>query len=235
MGQTKDPKAKRARGDGAKHIYDQLRREILTLELAPGIPLDETSLSKRFEMSRSPIREALVRLSAEGLAVTLSNRSTLVAPIDVGSFPRYVEALDFLRRVHMRLAAANRTQADIDAMQECAKEFDTAVAEGNYLKISATNREFHMSIAEAGKNFYLAKPYREILDQGRRLVHLNFEHLRANSEDGAQGRDHQEIIDAIEMQDAAKAEKLGHDHTRKFHDRFMNSLKANYIVGFSFD
>ena len=235
MGETKGPKAKRARGDGAKHIYDQLRREILTLELAPGIPLDETSLSKRFEMSRSPIREALVRLSSEGLAVTLSNRSTLVAPIDVGSFPRYVEALDFLRRVHMRLAAANRTQADLSAMQECAKEFDKAVAEDDYLKISATNREFHMAIADAGKNQYLAKPYREILDQGRRLVHLNFEHLRANSEDGAQGLDHQDMIAAIEKQDAAKAEKLGHDHTRKFHDRFMNSLKANYVSGFSFD
>ena len=92
-----------------------------------------------------------------------------------------------------------------------------------------------MAIADAGKNQYLAKPYREILDQGRRLVHLNFEHLRANSEDGAQGLDHQDMIAAIEKQDAAKAEKLGHDHTRKFHDRFMNSLKANYVSGFSFD
>lgn len=234
MTETKASATKRARGDGAKYVYDQLRREILTLELAPGVPLDETSLSKRFEMSRSPIREALVRLSANGLAVTLSNRSTLVAPIDVSEFPHYVQALDFLRRVHMRLAAANRTEADLKIINKCAQAFDEAVAQDDYLMISSTNREFHMSIAEAGKNQYLCRPYRELLDQGRRFVHLNFGHLRATSKDGAQGSDHQQMIDAIENQDAALAEKLGHEHTRKFHDRFMDSLKADYITKFSF-
>jgi DNA-binding GntR family transcriptional regulator len=226
---------KHARGDGAKYVYNELRREILSLELAPGVPLDETSLSKRFEMSRSPIREALVRLSAEGLAVTLSNRSTLVAPIDVGSFPRYVEALDFLRRAHMRLAAANRTDTDLATIEQRGSDFEKAVESDDYLDISATNREFHMAIAEAGKNLYLAKPFRELLDQGRRFVHLNFDFLRANSEDGAHTLDHQQMIDAIRNQDAEKAERLGHEHTIKFHDRFMNSLKADYLTGFKFD
>lgn len=235
MMEIKKAVKKRVRGDGAKHVYEQLRREILTLELKPGVPLDETSLSKRFEMSRSPIREALVRLSANGLAVTLSNRSTLVAPIDVGEFPRYVEALDFLCRVHMRLAAANRNEDDLAIMNTCANAFDEAIIEDDYLKISATNREFHMSIAEAGKNRYLCHPYRELLDQGRRFVHLNFGHLRATSEDGAHGPEHRQIIKAIDHQDAAQAEKLGHEHTRKFHDRFMESLKANYISDISFE
>ena len=51
-------------------------------ELAPGAPLDEVSLSERFGLSRSPIREALARLSSEGLVVTLPSRSTVVTPID---------------------------------------------------------------------------------------------------------------------------------------------------------
>ena len=57
----------RRRGSGAQLVYETLRREVLDLSLRPGELLDETSLSERFSMSRSPIREALIRLTAEGL------------------------------------------------------------------------------------------------------------------------------------------------------------------------
>lgn len=68
-----------AHGAAAREIYHVLRDEILTLVLEPGLPLDETSLSKRFSVSRSPVREALNRLLAERLVETLPNRSTIVA------------------------------------------------------------------------------------------------------------------------------------------------------------
>src|SRR5260221_9071506 len=62
------PAADRAgRGLGVQTIYSALKRDIVELTLAPGQPLDEMRLSERFAMSRTPIREALVRLAAEGL------------------------------------------------------------------------------------------------------------------------------------------------------------------------
>ncbi len=85
---------KRVKGTGVKFAYETLRDEILSLDLEPGAVLDETSLAERFGMSRSPVREALIRLAGDDLVVTLSNRSTVVAPIDLQSFPKYVEALD---------------------------------------------------------------------------------------------------------------------------------------------
>ena len=84
-------------------------------------------------MSRSPVREALVRLSADGLVVVLSNRSNSGAPIDFAGFPRYVEALDFLQRINSRLAAQNRTEDEIQKMTVMAKAFDRACSENNYL------------------------------------------------------------------------------------------------------
>ena len=69
-----DVEPKRAKGTGVKFAYDTLRDEILTLELQPGAVLDETSLAERFAMSRSPVREALIRLAGDDLVVTLSNR-----------------------------------------------------------------------------------------------------------------------------------------------------------------
>ena len=82
----------------------------------PGQPLDETGLAERFGLSRSPVREALIRLSLEELVVTLPNRSTIVAPIEIATFPAYVDALDIAQRMNCRLAAEQRTEADLKSI-----------------------------------------------------------------------------------------------------------------------
>ncbi|GGG83891.1 GntR family transcriptional regulator [Salipiger pallidus] len=226
---------KQAKGLGARYVYDELKREILTLDLEPGAPLDETTLSERFAMSRSPIREALIRLGAEGLVVTLSNRSTLVAPVNLAEFPRYVEALDFLQRINTRLAARHRTDADIVAMEKLARAFDQACEGNDFLAMSASNRDFHMAVAEAGKNFYLARSYGHLLDEGRRILHMHFEFIQNSESDELLNSDHVDMIEAIRRQDVAKADQLAHDHTRQFHRRFVNFLAAKYDDDFDFE
>jgi DNA-binding GntR family transcriptional regulator len=234
MTENQQSAQKPAKGRGAKFVYDELRREILTLELAPGEPLDETSLSQRFAMSRSPIREALVRLSADGLVEMLSNRSTLVAPIRLAEFPRYVEALDFLQRINTRLAAEFRKEADLEQMTRDAKAFELACSKNDYLSMSATNRDFHMTIAAAGRNPYLGRAYGQLLDEGRRLLHMHFDYIQSSSTDHLLTSEHFDIIEAIRKQDVPLADKLAHEHTRQFHDRFMNFLSARYHTGFEF-
>lgn len=226
---------KQARGLGARYVYDTLKKEILTLTLEPGTPLDETSLSQRFAMSRSPVREALVRLSADGLVEMLSNRSTLVAPINLAEFPRYVEALDFLQRINTRLAARNATSKDITQMRALAKTFDDACRANDYLVMSATNRDFHMSIANAGRNFYLARSYGQLLDEGRRILHMHFDYIRRSDTDALLNPEHYEMVDAIEKRDVALADRLAHEHTRQFHNRFMEFLGARYDDEFQFE
>lgn len=226
---------KQAKGGGAKFVYEELRKEILSLELAPGQPLDETTLAERFAMSRSPIREALVRLSADGLVEMLSNRSTLVAPIDLANFPRYVEALDFLQRINTRLAAKFRTGLDIENMTKQATAFGEAGQAENYLQMSATNRDFHMAVASAGKNAYLARAYGQLLDEGRRILHMHFDFIQSSPNDHLLTSEHFTIIEAIQNQDVELADKLAHDHTRQFHDRFMHFMHANYIDDFDFE
>ncbi len=95
----------RTRGSGTQSVYTILRREILAMTLSPGSALDEVRLSERFGMSRTPIREALLRLSADGLVTTLPNRNTIVATIDLASLPPYFDALTLMYRVTTRGAA----------------------------------------------------------------------------------------------------------------------------------
>ncbi len=226
---------KLSRGAGAKHVYETLRQEILTLQLAPGVPLDETSLAERFVMSRSPIREALVRLSADGLVDMLSNRSTLVAPVKLEEFPRYVEALDFLQRINTRLAAKNRTDEDLAEMTRLALEFEAACEAEDHLLISATNRDFHTSIGAAGRNPYLAKAYERLLDDGRRILHLHIDYIRQSDKNNLLTQAHFDLIKAIAAQDVDLADRLAHEHTRQFHDGFRGFLKAEYAQDFRFE
>ena len=96
------------RGFGMRRIYDVLRREIVEMTLPPGEPLDETRLSERFGLSRTPVREALVRLGGGWTGHHLPNRNTIVSTIDFEKLPVYFDALTLMYRVTTSLAAASR-------------------------------------------------------------------------------------------------------------------------------
>nr|WP_210334818.1 GntR family transcriptional regulator [Mesorhizobium mediterraneum] len=221
---------KRARGTGWKSVYDTLRNEILSLALQPGQLLDETTLAERFDMSRSPVREALIRLSGEDLVITLSNRSTIVAPIEIATFPKYVEALDLAQRMNTRLAAALRTDADLKIIARRQKEFEAAVRTGNHLQMSEANKQFHMAVAHAGKNPFLASFYERLLNQGQRMLHLHFEYLERTHEGYLLTDEHQLMLEAIKSKDVELADELAHAHTRQFQDNFINFMRENYTT-----
>jgi DNA-binding GntR family transcriptional regulator len=218
----------RARGSSRKNVYETLRNEILTMALAPGQLLDETTLAERFDMSRSPIREALIRLAGDDLVVTLPNRSTIVAPIEIATFPKYVEALDIAQRMNTRLAAALRTDADLKTIARRQKEFEASVQTGNHLQMSETNKKFHMAIANAGRNPYLASFYERLLNQGQRMLHLHFEYLERTHDGYLLTDEHQLMLDAIKAKDVDRADELAHAHTRQFQDNFINFMRENY-------
>lgn len=217
-----------AKGTGWKFVYETLHDEILALILEPGQLLDETTLAERFNMSRSPVREALIRLGGDDLVVTLSNRSTMVAPIDVMSFPKYVEALDVAQRMNTRLAASLRTDWDLQMIAQKQKEFEAAVGTGNHLLMSETNMAFHMAIAHAGNNPYLAAFYEKLLNQGRRMLHLHFRYLERASDGYLLTDEHQDMLEAIRERDTERADLLAHAHTRQFRDNFIDFMKENY-------
>lgn len=226
---------RRTKGTGWKFAYETLRDEILALTLEPGQLLDETTLADRFNMSRSPVREALIRLAGDDLVVTLSNRSTIVAPIDIQSFPKYVEALDIAQRMNTRLAASLRSEADLKAITKRQKEFEAAVRTGNHLAMSGANKAFHMAIAAAGKNAYLAGFYERLLDQGRRMLHLHFEYLERTHEGYLLTDEHTDMLEAIRARDVDRADALAHAHTRQFQDNFLDFLKENHAGGVSLE
>lgn len=156
----------RKRGSGGKMVYDLLRDEILDLVLPPGNPIDEVQLAERFKMSRTPIREALVRLAGEGLIDTLPNRSTMVSNIDFLNMHTYFDALTLMYRVTTQLAAKNHRPEDLEIIAVHQKEFAAAVEAQDALGMIATNAALHLAIAEAGRNPYFTTLFKRLLDEG---------------------------------------------------------------------
>ena len=218
-----------SKGPGWKSVYDALRTDILNLSLAPGRPLDETTLAARFGLSRSPVREALIRLSGEDLVVVLPNRSTIVAPIELATFPKYVEALDIIQRSHARLAAQLRTDTDLQVMARRQQEFVAAIGTRDHLAMSEANKNFHMAIAHAGKNPYLIGFYERLLDQGRRMLHMHFAFLERTPGSELLTGEHDEMLAAITARNVERADELAHAHTRQFRDNFIRFMSENYV------
>ncbi|TRW97838.1 GntR family transcriptional regulator [Paracoccus sp. M683] len=230
---SEESELRHAKGTGWRYVYTTLHDEILSLVQEPGALLDETSLAERFGMSRSPVREALIRLAGDDLVVTLSNRSTIVAPIDVVNFPKYVEALDVVQRMNTRLAAELRSEADLAAMAARQAEFERAVQGGDHLRMSEANKLFHMAIAEAGRNPYLTAFYDKLLNQGRRMLHLHFDFIERSQDSYLLTDEHQDMLVAIRARDVDRADRLAHAHTRQFRDNFLTFMQENYSADFS--
>ncbi|MFT5701917.1 MAG: DNA-binding GntR family transcriptional regulator [Desulforhopalus sp.] len=214
---------KRVRGERQLLVYETLRKEIVTLQLRPGEPLDETRLANRFEISRSPVREALIRLAGDGLALMLPNRSTLVAPFDLLLIPKYLDALSLLQRTTHHLAALQRSEKNLEAINKAHILFMEAVETNPSTAAIEANLEFHLSISEASRNPYFNVAYKRLLNEGVRMQHLHMEYIGWNAEEpGIQA--HQEMIDAIENRDAKKAEQLAQAHAEQFDHKFMRFL-----------
>ncbi|OQP83973.1 GntR family transcriptional regulator [Rhizobium rhizosphaerae] len=201
----------RTRGSGTQSVYAALRNEILSMVLGPGSPLDEVRLSERFGMSRTPIREALVKLAADGLVTTLPNRNTIVAPIDFAELPTYFEALTLMYRVTTRAAASRGNSQVMEEILAQQRAFAEAVAARDAYAMIEANREFHVAIARLGANSYYTTFFARLLDEGRRILRLYYQTF-----DDRLPRqyveEHEQMIAAIAAGDVEEADRLATAH-----------------------
>ena len=218
------------RGSGVSHVYEKLRNEIVELTLEPGSPIDELQLAERFSLSRTPIREALVRLAAEGLITTLPNRATIVSSIDFLNLPHFFDALTLMYRVTTRLAAANHRRDDLARIRAAQALFVEAVEARDALAMIAANRDFHLEIAKAGRNRYYAELFRQLLDEGRRILRLYY----SSFQDVLPPRyvaEHEEMIAAIEARDVAEADRLAGLHAAQIVRHIQASMMGDGGTG----
>lgn len=196
-------------------VYADLRRRIISMDLPPGEDLDEVELVDQYGVSRTPIRETLIRLQGEGLVELRRNRGAYVAPLDFPTLKAYFEAADFLHRAVVRLAAQRRTPSDLEAIREAMLGFEDALAqEDSYLMVTWNDR-FHERIGFAAYNKYLLGAYRRVLADHERIAALIFNReiaTNATEEISLTLEQHRSLYEALEAGREEEAEQIAAAH-----------------------
>ena len=188
-------------------IYSTIRHAILNLEFQPGQELREQVLAERYRVSRSPIRDALLRLEQEGFVTVLPRQGYRVNLISVQD----VEAMYDLCLLLEPACAAGAARAD-DAVVATLDQFrHYSQDDGSILDFSAYNRGFHSAIAGMCGNARLAILEKNLVEEFDRLVRYSLS-SSALFEIDPLVQEHDAIIDAIQMHNTEKAAQLSHEH-----------------------
>lgn len=194
----------------AEYAYQRIREAIRSGEFQPGQRLREADLAEHFRVSRTPIREAIRRITADGLLELVPGRGLAVAQFSM----QQVRELYFLRAVlegaSAALAAQYASPSEIKAMQDLldqsAGTFDLPA------ETARLNALFHQVIHEAARNRYLSQALDQMSDALLLLPGTTFE---------APGRsvlalaEHRDILDAIIARSPEQAEQTSRNHIRR--------------------
>lgn len=198
-------------------IYERVRDDILAHTLRPAQEIDEKMLCERYQVSRTPIREALIRLESDGLVDFKVNRGARVSALILSDFPRYLEALHLVKRAIARLASYRRHQVDIDRISSCLREFKSINCdkENSFESVSfkyvKEERELLLAISVASHNPYLIGQLKHLLTRGHRMLRMPYAY-EAMEGRGVENYANEikeiygDVVGAIEEQDAARAE-----------------------------
>jgi len=207
----------------ADALRDVLEDEIATGALRPGTRLEELALAKRFGVSRTPIREALLQLSASGLIEMKSRRGSFVVEIEPRRLMEMFEVMAELEAMCARLAARRVSSADLSAIRAAHEACGVAARSDDGDAYYYENEVFHERIRETSQNQFLieqANALQKRLKPYRRLQ------LRARDRIRASFAEHEAIVKAIEGGDATGAADAMRAHVTVQGERFTDLLAS---------
>lgn len=204
-----------------ENIYDALRTEILTCRLMPGEEIREQDLAARYEVSRQPIREALLRLQQDRLVTVQPRQGYQVNPIsmkDVRDLFQFRLALEPACVAAAIESADDQTLSSLDRFRSIGPEVDFI----DY------NRAFHDALAAASGNSRMEAAIRDVLDQADRLVRLSVSAIKGRDPQKLVG-EHGAIIEAVQRRDVRAARKLISAHVIDGQKRVLSALGRSAV------
>jgi DNA-binding GntR family transcriptional regulator len=205
----KDTAAEPVKGSRHRDAVSVLREKIQSGAFAVGERLREVALSESLGMSRTPVREALRTLAAEGLVTLLPNRSVVVAALDTEESTDVFFVLGALESLAGRLACERITDDEIEVLKDLQAELERRFEAVDRLRYTEINRAIHSLIVHAARNQSLLAAWQLIVPRAERPRALNNidPNRWASSIDS-----HRKIFAALLARDAHLLSSLLHAH-----------------------
>ncbi len=208
-----------------EEVYARLRRMILDGEIAARVPIREAELVRRMGTSRTPVREALRRLQAEGLLTPIPHLGYVVNEVGIEDLVKIFPVREVLEGLASRLAALHRGRTDLARMADLMDEMEQAVARCDNDRLDHLDAAFHNAIARASRNEYLESALANLREAYRRYRPPRAWNARRRREMLAE---HRALLQAMDDGDPDRAERLAKEHNARA-VRFR--LEAAGIVG----
>ena len=199
----------------------RLRTLIVRGDLAPGEQLLESNLSEALGISRTPLREALKQLAAEGLVELRLNHSALVAPLRRDEVADLFEALSGIERCAAELAARRMVARDVERLEELQARIEWHHHRGELREYFEVNQQIHGAIVGFARNNVLKGAHEVLLPRAERA---RFSALSVLGRWEESVREHQDILAALKAGDAGRAGQLLGGHVGRTGEIVVASL-----------
>lgn len=205
-------------------IYRNLREEILSLHRRPGEPIAEKQIAEAYGVSRTPVREAVLKLTDEGLIEVFPQSGTFVSRIPIAALPEAITIRRVLEEATVRYAAGRATRSQIAHLRACMELHREREAAGDLDGFHQADEEFHRLLAETAgyPGFWtLIQQVKLQVDRFRRLT------LPVRGRTALVIREHEAIIDAIADHDPDAAAKALNIHLHDLQISIAEAQKAH--------
>lgn len=200
-------------GNSSQHAYHRLRQKIIESELTPGSYLLEQELALMLGVSRTPIREAAIRLQGEGLVEIVPRHGIRIVPTSISDISHIYQVLTSLESTAAALVAARR-DVDLSPLENACQQMTDALEAQDMHAWAAADEAFHEALVNLGGNARLAQVVMNCRDQVHRVRRFT-QQLKPHPQPKKSIAEHYEIIEAMRRGDAARASRLYRAHRER--------------------
>jgi DNA-binding GntR family transcriptional regulator len=211
-------------------LHDQVASRLRTMlvegQIAPGAKLNERELSAQLRVSRTPLREAIKLLAAEGLVDLLPNRGAVAVKLTEADVINTFELLAALEGMSGELAARRITDEELAELRALHYEMMACFARRDLSGYYRINARIHTAINDAARNPVLASTYRSI---NARVQSLRFRTNQNEAKWKNAVAEHERMVEALAAHDAAAMRTLMIEHLNRKRDTVLELLRAGEI------
>ena len=194
------------------HIFEKLQQAIYSGKLKSGERVTEKKVAEELGVSRTPVREALYRLTSLGLIKMIPHRGFLISRWSSKEIEDVIELRSVLEAFAGRLAIRHISEKEIDELKDLINKMRKAVSKGDVIKASCLNSLFHDKIVHASRNKELSEVMEPIKNK---IYHFRIISISTPNRLKKSFEEHKKILDAIINKDIELAQALISQHIKK--------------------
>jgi GntR family transcriptional regulator, rspAB operon transcriptional repressor len=205
--------------------YDAIKHRIITCVFKPGEYLNEAFVSASIGIGRTPVHQAVDRLTQDGLLEVIPRKGVIVKPVSLDEVAQIIDVRRINEPYCARLAAERADHIDISVLGDILNRADAWTEVRNIEQMMLLDREFHMALARAGRNAVLSGILQNLLERSLRFWFIS---LTAHDHHREVQREHRAIFEAIKAHDPDAAAQAMIEHVDSFRRNVTRYLERGH-------